>query len=401
MAINDINRTMGPSASQSHTSDAIGHAEDLSPIITNIDPDLSFFLSEFDTGEAAESLKFEWPLDRLKPPGVNAQFEKHDYTSGPVGSLEYKENQEQFFETSGEVTHAQRKVRKAYNPQDEFERLFQQSMIQHARDIEYAIVNNAISRGESKGTLAAMTGGIPFFMESDTLAVTVSTSDGKITSTQPHNLETGDFVYLNGATIPGGLDAKKTYYVRLDEGAPATAFTLYDTMQGAVEDIASKKVVPTTAGTDVTILRNNVVDLGGVSDYTLDDIDDAMQMAYNRGGNPTLCVMSPAKKKRFSQQVTNMTQINRNMGKSRKIDLVAESVETDFGTINVKTHRMMGDDKIYLLDMQYWKHRWFEHTHRVPNLPNVGTYDRYVISSTYGLQGSQPKASACITGIKR
>lgn len=46
MAINDIQRNFGPSASQSHTSEAIGHAEDFSKIIVNIDPDKTFFLSE-------------------------------------------------------------------------------------------------------------------------------------------------------------------------------------------------------------------------------------------------------------------------------------------------------------------------------------------------------------------
>ena len=44
MAINDIQRNLGPSASQSHTSEAIGHAEDFSKIIVNIDPDKTYYV---------------------------------------------------------------------------------------------------------------------------------------------------------------------------------------------------------------------------------------------------------------------------------------------------------------------------------------------------------------------
>lgn len=400
MAINDIQRNLGPSKSQSHTSEAIGHAEDLSPIITNIDPDQSFFLTEFSTGDKAETLKFSWPLDKLDPPGVNAWKEKVDYTSAPSGHLEYKENTEQQFLTFGEVTEAQRRVKKAYNPQDEFERLFEQKMIKHARDIEYAIVHNTVSRQE-QGELPAMTGGIPYFMEADNLGVTVATGTGLVTTVGenvPHNLQTGDFVYFQAGTMPQGLVENGLYYV---EVAADNTFYIYENIKDAVEKVEAKRVIPTSAGTNVEIVSNNVIDLGGAKDFDLDDIDTVMAMCDRRGANPTMLVMSPEKKKRFSSLITAITTINRNMSKSRKIDLVADVVETDFGILTAKTHHYLPYDTMLILDTSLWKHRWFEPTHRLKDIPKIGTYDRFGIQSWYGLQGTCPKGNGAIRGIKR
>ena len=397
MAIQDINRNLGPSSNQSHTSEAIGHMEDLSPIITNIDPEQSFFLTEFSSGDRAESLKFSWPLDKLDPPGVNAHLEKEDYTSAPSGHLQYKENTEQFFITYGEVTEAQRKVKKAYKPQDEFTRLLEQKMIKHARDIEYAIVHNAVSRQES-GSTPAMTGGIPFFMQVDNMAVTVTASSGLFTTAEKHDLQTGDFVYFNAETAPTGLTMGALYYVKV---LTDTTFNVYNNIKDAVEGITAKMVKPSTAGTNVEIVVNNVIDLDDAADFTLDDIDTVMAMVDRRGGTPDLLVMSPEKKRRFSKLVTDSTTINRNMSKSRKLDLVADVIETDFGVLTAKTHHYLPYDTLLILDKQYWKHRWFEPTHRIKDIPKIGTYDRFGIQSWYGLQGTCPKANAAIVGIKR
>ena len=398
MAITDINRNLGPSSSQSHTSEAIGHAEDYSKIIINIDPDRTFYLSEMGEDADAVTLKFGWMTEGLRPPQVNAHLEKEDYTSQSVGSLEAAENHCQRFVTSGYVTEAQSKVKKIYTPEDEFSRQRYNAFLQHASDIEYAIVNNGISRAES-GTTPAMTGGVPYFMQVQTLAVSIAS--GVVVSTEPHNLTTGDFVYFNASKMPAGLSANTIYYVRLDAQAPTTKFTIYNTMKDAVEGLDAGKVVPTDAGTEVVLVKNNVVDMGGVKDFDLDDINNVMQMCYNRGGNPSLAVMSPAKKRRFSSIVTAETQINRSMSKSRKLDLVADVLETDFGVVTAKAHRMYPDTRIDFMDMGYWDLKWFARTHEVTGIAKKGSYDEFFIESWMGIKGSQPKASGSLLNVKR
>lgn len=398
MAIKDINRNLGPSVSQSHTTEAIGHAEDMSEVITNISPEETKFLSMLPS-ENSETLFFEWMSEHLNPPKVNAHLEDEEYTAEKGGSLQGLQNHNQYFVNTLKVTEAQRKVSKVYREKDELARLMTNRMKEHAHDIEYAIVSNSVSNAES-GIKPAMTGGIPYFMKEETLDVTVSTTDGVITASEAHDMKTGDFVYFNATTMPTGLKTKTIYYIRLDDTAPATKFTLYNTLKGAVEKIADEQVKPSAAGTAVKIIKNNVISLGGAADYTLDDLNTVMEMVYNRGGNPTKAYMSPAKKRKFSQLVTASTTINRDMTKGRKLELVADVIQTDYGTLTAESHRMLPDSSIFIMDTDYMLLKWFQKT-RTFDLPKTGTSDAKRIESWLGLKITAPRASGAILGIKR
>lgn len=400
MAINDVTSSLSYSTSQSHTSDAIGHAEDMSNVITNIDPEVTLFLNRFGSEEDATTLKFSWLTEGLQPPGENAHLEKEDYSSKEIGHLEGLENNCQRFVNSYYVTEAQRKVAKVYRPEDELARLLEQCSRKHAADIEYALVNNETTNAELNKTTPAKTGGVPFFMATQELDVTVSTADGSVTTTKPHGLETGDFVYFTAKTMPTGLSAKTIYYIRTDNTTPKTKFTIFNTQKGAVENIAAEQVKPSTAGTSAKIIKNNVLDLGGTVDYTLDDLNAVMEMAYNRGGNPTHAFMSPAKKRAFSQLVIAQATSYRDMAKKNKLNLVADVIQTDYGVLTAEAHRMLPDSRIYCMDMGYWGIKYFLHTRDVP-IPKKGSYDERMLETWLGLKCSAPKASAAIIGIKR
>lgn len=398
MAINDINRNMGPSTSQSHTSEAIGHAEDMSAVITNISPEDTKFLSRLPR-EDSPTLEFSWMEDRLEPPAVNAHLEKEDYTAGPAGSLEARSNNNQYFADALYVTEAQRKVTKVYRPEDELVRLVNQKAKKHAMDIEYALINNSSTNKES-GNTPAMTGGIPFFLKAETIDVTVPTSGGVITASSKHHLMTGDFVYFSAATMPTGLKAQTIYYVRLDTTDPDTKFTIFNTQKGAVENVASDKVEPTTAGKTVVIVKNNVVDLAGAADFTLDDLNAMMEMCYQRGGNPSHLFVSPAKKRKFSQLVVASTSIQRNMTAGRKLELVADTIMTDYGTLTAESHRMMPDTMAFAMDFDQFSTKWFERT-KMFDLPKKGTYDAKRMESWLGLKCAAPRACGALFNIKR
>ena len=58
--------------SQSASYEAAGSLyRDISPILTNIDPDNTPLLSSIPDGEEAHEMQFEWQLDALRPPKVN------------------------------------------------------------------------------------------------------------------------------------------------------------------------------------------------------------------------------------------------------------------------------------------------------------------------------------------
>ena len=139
---------------------------------------------------------------------------------------------------------------------------------------------------------------------------------------------------------------------------------------------------------------------GGKADFSVDDINTVMQMCYNRGGQPTVAVMSGAKKRRFSEIMSGLTTTMRQAGDDR-IDMVVSAYQSDFGMINAHAHRLYPDDRIDILDMRFWDQKWFQEPSRITNLAKKGSYQEFAIESWFGLQGTQPKASGSVTGLLR
>lgn len=385
------------SVSQSTTYEAVGTKDDFSKIITNIDPDMTFFLSNFGTAEEARSLKFNWTTEGLRPPQENAHPEMTDYETEKVGSLAQWDNRCQHFISSGKVSDAQKKHAKEYTPEDEFARQKINAFKQHARDIEYALVFNTSPRDESPGN-PALTGGVRYFLAEETEDVTFTGNVGATAAA--HKMETGDFVYFKakpgtGNKLPAELSANLPYYIRKD--ADPKKFTLYNSMDDAIKD--KRQITLSTAGQGVQMVKNNVFTADDVL-FTEDHINDCMEMCSKRGGNPTIAVMSGRSKRRFSKIVTGGAEKRRN-SKDKTAMNITDVYESDFGTIRAQVHPMYEDTTIDILDMAFWDLRWFDRTHEVAGLAKEGSYERFVIESWLGLQGTQPKASGSIYGIKR
>ena len=385
------------SVSQSVTYEAVGTKDDFSKIITNIDPDMTFFLSNFGTAPEAKSLKFNWTTEGLKPPQENAHPEMTDYTTDKVGSLAQWDNRCQHFISSGRVSDAQKQHAKEYMPEDEFARQKINAFKQHARDIEYALVFNDSPRDESPGN-PALTGGVRYFLTEDAEDVTFTGNVGATAAA--HRMNTGDFIYFKakpgaGNKLPAELSANLPYYIRKD--ADPKKFTLYNSMDDAIKN--KRQITLSTAGQGVQMVKNNVFTAGDAL-FTEDHINDCMEMCSKRGGNPTLAVMSGRSKRRFSAIVTGGAAKQRN-SKDKVAVKITDVYESDFGTIHAQVHPMYEDTIIDLLDMAYWDLKWFDRTHEVAGLAKKGSYEEFVIESWVGLQGTQPKASGSIYGIKR
>ena len=388
-------RDPGPSESQSLTFEAFGNAEDFSPIITNIDPTATPFLSSLTADANAKEPEFSWITEALRPPIKNAHLEKEDYKTEKVGSLRSLSNNVQIFQNTGWVSDMQRKTEKIYKDQDEFVRQKQNAFLAHAKDIEYALVTND-ARVKGTASVPAETGGIPYFLNSSTLDVTVNNTSGLCTTSANHELSTGDFIFFVADTLPTGLKADIPYYVNVQS---STTFKIYTTMKGAIDAIAAKQVKPTDAGTKVKLERNNVVDLGGKAESTLDDIDSVLYKAQLRGAHPGDLWMNPINKRRFSKQLlANSTNIRK--GAEKKLNLVADTYESDFGIVTAHPHLFYPNDRIDAIDVQYMTLKWFDRTHEVKGLNKKGNYSEFVIEGSIGLKCTQPLAHASITNIK-
>lgn len=404
----DVQRNLGPGSSGSFSYTSVGNAEDLSDILVNIDPLRTKFLSSFGTADDAINTNFSWFTERLRPPQDNAHLEKEEYAFSEIDSQEGLQNFIQNFQNSGFVTDTQRKIKKVFRRgTDEFNAAVDHAIRGQGDDIEYMLVNSVTACAETPGTSPARSGGVPYFLQMATEAATVNTSTGVVSltnvnaTTHPIDLKTGDFVYFTADTMPTGLEAERPYWIRIETTAAAAKnqFKLYRDLKSAVEGIEDAEVIPTTAGTNLKMVKRNVISKGGASAYSLEDINTVMQMIYLRGGHGNQAFMSLRNKRAFSELVNAKITANRNADKSVKLNDAATVYEGDFGVVHAHAHVMYPDSRIDILDMQYHVLKWLDRTHEVADLAKTGTYDKFVVESKVGLQSSAPQASGAIVDI--
>ena len=146
-----------PGTSQSYTTTAIGQKIDWSPIITNLNPHVTVLMNRMANGDAAKDMQINWQEETLKAPQENAQLEKMDYTTAPVLPRTRLENFVQHLFTSFEVSDAQDN-REMFGMTSEFKHQEMNKAIEHAHDMEFAILKNGVGALESGSTPAKMTG---------------------------------------------------------------------------------------------------------------------------------------------------------------------------------------------------------------------------------------------------
>lgn len=393
----------------SFSYDSVGNAEDLYDILTNIDPNRTKFLSKFGTAEKAISTDFSWFTERLRPPQDNAHLEKEEYAFTEIGTQEGLHNYIQHFQNSGFITDTQNAIKKAFRRgTTEFNAAVDHAIRGQGEDIELMIVKSKVAHFETPGVNPARSGGIPYFLQASTVDATVETTGGVVTltgvsaDTNPIDLSTGDFVYFTADTMPTGLEANRIYYIRIEASAAKdkNKFKLYYDLEDAVDGTANN-IKPTTAGTNLKMVRRNVVSLGDERKFSLEDINTVLEMVHRRGGNAAEAYMSLRNKREFSKLVNAQSTAYRPVDSSSKLVDAATVYESDFGTITAHAHAMYPDNRIDLLDMQYWDLKWLNPTHEVSNLAKTGTYEKFVVESDLGVQATAPQASGAIVDIKR
>lgn len=129
------------------TYDAVGNREDLIDVITNISPTDTPFFSRFGKVKA-KGTYHEWTTDSLASASENKNVEGGDYSFSKPASRSRTGNYTQIFVTPVEVSDTQREVDTA-GLEDEFAYQMAKKMKEHARDIEYSLVNGTGNSGKS------------------------------------------------------------------------------------------------------------------------------------------------------------------------------------------------------------------------------------------------------------
>lgn len=373
----------------------VGTVRDMSDFITNLDPDKTKLTQMFGKTSVV-STKHEWLRDSLRPAMVNKHPEVINFDTTETVPRRWMYNTVQQFMHGYNISDITQAIKK-YGVRDEVAYQFVKAGKEIASDLEYAIVNNTTATPMSEN-VAGTFGGIPYFLEDELKGATV---DAGVFTLNDHGFVNGDALIVRG-----GTECKENvaYYVAVKD---ANTFYLYDSPEGAMNSVkydANGHGVSSGEGkvkeTEMTSLTfQNCIDAAkdvAKGNLTFDLLNDAMQLTWQRGGDPTVAIMS-ARNKRGCADFTQGALPIRQAG-DKSITTSLEIIETDFGSLRLEAHRMYSDDVVDLLDPQYWKLGYLIPFH-TEEPPRVGTYKEKVITGVASIECTAPNANARIKNL--
>ena len=233
------------------TYDAVGNLEDLSDVITNISPLETPMFSNFGRSSASAKLH-EWLTDSLATATSNAKIEGAAYTFAKAAARTRLTNDVQTLETSVEVSDLQRKVATA-GLDDEFAYQMAKKMKEHARDIEYAIVNGTGNSGAS-GTARELKGVIAWISTNNTTGTGTGNealTEDMFNDTLENIWNQGgkpDTCYANGGQkrAISAFTAGATKFVQASGNELNAAYDIYESDFGRIKIVADRFMPSTT-----------------------------------------------------------------------------------------------------------------------------------------------------------
>ena len=374
----------------------VGKMEDVTDFITALDPDETYLTNKFGR-TSVTSTKHEWLNDNLRPARDNATMEATDFDVQKARPRKRDFNFCQQFMNGYSTTDTTQAVKK-YGVKDELAYQFVKCGKETARDLERAIATNKVAKSED--TTPSRFGGVSYFLQA-TKPIEAITTDGVVTVTA-HGFFDGDPVILMAAS-GGALDTKfkpnKPYYVHVVD---ANSFTLHanpqDTMVDNATSLALKPSAAVASG-KMELTNQNLIDASSSSSngkLTFDLLNDAMELAWKRGGKVQDVVCSGSNKRLISGW-TNGVMKTADMSR-KDLTQIVDVIETDFGRVNVNAHRQYESDVVDLFEYQYWKLGYLIPFH-TDDPPRTGTYKQKVMTGSATLECTAPISSARIKNI--
>ena len=391
-----------------YTWERVAPKQDISDLITNITPDLTLFANKFGK-DTTDQMEFSWLLDSLRPPKTNRFAEKIEFTDADttVDDRIRMKNCVQHFATSYFITDAQEKAAQ-YGVQSELEYQMVKKLKEIAQDFEYAIVNNTSMKLMASGTgNEGLMAGVKYFVGGEAMTFSANASTDKITisgisdSSPFYYLRTGDPVtfYTVNDTLPTGITANKTYYVKITDPLSGGSLSFY--LYNSVVDIETggSRVDITAAGSNTNgtnmVARSNVISVNGPLDESV--FNDLMEKVWKVGGQIDTAYMSGKNKRIVSSFTANTQKIMD--ASNNKLKKVVDIYESDFGVVQTQIHRMYNDDRIELLNPSDWKVAYFVPFH-TEDAPRSGTYKRKFINGMAGLKARSPYGGGALINLK-
>ena len=145
----------------------------------------------------------------------------------------------------------------------------------------------------------------------------------------------------------------------------------------------------------------DTISAGTARALTLQQIEDAMQGAWEDGGNPKMMVTSATNRANFSNLTSSSNLVNNqvNMTQAKEVTYVGSTSVflTDFGTIEVAPSRFMGNDRAFLIDPDFASLCTINGRNFAENeIAATGDAEKFQIVTEWALKVQAPKAHAGI-----
>ena len=135
---------------------------------------------------------------------------------------------------------------------------------------------------------------------------------------------------------------------------------------------------------------------------THDMIADAMQKAYEQGGNPTVLMAAPSVRRAVTKVLKTVNVQNEEVAGKTATDTI-KVYDSDFGKLTIIANRVQAkvpysDDALFLLDMQYWK-KTFLRSFKEEPLAKTGDSKKGQIIGELTMESRAEESSAMIADI--
>jgi len=146
-------------------------------------------------------------------------------------------------------------------------------------------------------------------------------------------------------------------------------------------------------------------DFGTARALSVDLLETVMQAAFEDGGNPSLMVMSPIQKRKFSSAtITNNDTINNQVNMTTPKAATAVSAVSvflsDFGQLEAVVDRFMPNERVYLLDPEFAEYVTLPGRDFIKqDLAKEGDSTRGFVLSEFSMQISAPRAHGAIYSL--
>jgi hypothetical protein len=355
-------------------------------------------LNERGADLLVNSTEYTWQTEDLAAPAQPAIVEGANASFSERTRANYS-NVVQIFQYGVSVTYTKLAANQQLaaisadmNPvQNELDHQINLKLIQAARDINYTFVNGVYQKPSDNSTGRKTRGLISAI---STAAVDAQATGQAFTNAAATDIFTANAhgytlwqqVRLSGLTGSAGVVAGTIYYVR---DVTTNTFKLAATSGGAAIDITSD--------------GSGTVKAAGALSKTL--IDSALDNVWTNRGikqdmEPTLVCNSFQKRMLSSIYITNANyrETSRNVG-----GVNVQTIETDFGTLNIMMDRAMPSDTLVFTHLRLLKPKFLLIPGKgflfVEPLSKSGAAENYQLYGEVGLEYGDEGQHAKITGL--